>query len=125
MPEDLNTQIARVLFGWEYRDDWQAWCPPGYPPLAPDSTSAERPAVPDYQQDPVATARVWQWLEQHAAWVELVSTPPTPADRGQWRCQVWRQRAGPAPTTVHHDQRGPALCLAALAYAQAHQEGPA
>ena len=28
----LHVQIARDLFGWEYRDDWQAWCPPGWPP---------------------------------------------------------------------------------------------
>ena len=29
----LLTQLARHLFGWEWRQDWQAWCPPGWPPI--------------------------------------------------------------------------------------------
>jgi hypothetical protein len=25
----LLLQLARDLFGWQWREDWQAWCPPG------------------------------------------------------------------------------------------------
>ncbi len=32
-PLDLHIQITRDLFGWQWRDDWQACCPPGWPPL--------------------------------------------------------------------------------------------
>jgi hypothetical protein len=27
----LQTQLAIALFGWQWRADWQAWCPPGWP----------------------------------------------------------------------------------------------
>jgi len=28
---DLHIQIAHAVFGWQWRDDWQCWCPPGWP----------------------------------------------------------------------------------------------
>src|SRR6266568_7185977 len=28
---ELHVQIARDIFGWQWRNDWQAWCPPGWP----------------------------------------------------------------------------------------------
>ena len=27
----LHVQIARDVFGWQWREDWRAWCPPGWP----------------------------------------------------------------------------------------------
>src|SRR5712691_6294574 len=75
----LQVQIARDLFGWQWQEDWQAWCPPEWPPIrtikAPSlakrhalrrhggtpygSTGAlnewSRPVIPAYQYDPAAT----------------------------------------------------------------------
>ena len=34
MAEKLHVQIAQHVFGWQWRDDWQAWCPPGWPPIS-------------------------------------------------------------------------------------------
>src|SRR5205823_3549102 len=28
---ELHVQIAQHVFGWQWREDWQAWCPPGWP----------------------------------------------------------------------------------------------
>ena len=29
----LTTQLARDCFGWQWRKDWGAWCPPGWPSI--------------------------------------------------------------------------------------------
>ena len=70
--------LARDLFGWQWRDDWQCWCPPGWPSRdvinppyldklkalqqhgAPRSVGAGtdhrgRPIIPDYRYDPVVS----------------------------------------------------------------------
>src|SRR5216684_2932870 len=31
-PPNLKTQLAIALFGWQWRADWECWCPPGWPP---------------------------------------------------------------------------------------------
>ncbi len=74
----LKTQIAIALFDWQWREDWECWCPPGWPPhdmINPpyldklhtlerhgadphgrDGTDSRgRPVIPDYRYDPKAT----------------------------------------------------------------------
>lgn len=86
MPDDsLNLQLARALFGWTWRPDWQAWCPPEWPSqaeyarcqdsprfigalfavLATHGTALPEhgtPYIPAYDTDPAATAQVWASL---------------------------------------------------------------
>ena len=89
MPNDtLNLRLARELFGWAWRADWQAWCPPEWPSqaeyarrqdsprfigalfavLATHGTAWQEngtPHIPAYDTDPVATAQVWAYLWAH------------------------------------------------------------
>jgi hypothetical protein len=30
----LQARLAIALFGWQWRDEWQCWCPPGWPALS-------------------------------------------------------------------------------------------
>ena len=87
---ELHVQIAQHVFGWQWREDWQAWCPPGWPArtgigywqgqryqeqmLALRQHGGQpygrtgalddrgRPVVPSYQYDPDATEILWNWL---------------------------------------------------------------
>src|SRR3989442_14582503 len=85
-PPDLQTQLAIALFGWQWRDDWHAWCPPGWPPISVinppclDKLHAlerhggkpygqswamderGRPVIPSHQFDPDASVILWQCL---------------------------------------------------------------
>src|SRR5262245_57804213 len=31
MSTAVDREVARWCFGWQWRQDWQAWCPPGWP----------------------------------------------------------------------------------------------
>src|SRR5437879_13030504 len=101
---ELHVQIARDIFGWQWRNDWQAWCPPGWPardvinPTYVDKLHAlerhggqpygrsgamddrGRPVIPSYQYDPDATEILWNWLytQPGIARVQLVPLPPPP-----------------------------------------------
>jgi hypothetical protein len=87
---DLQTELARDLFGWQWRDDWQAWCPPDWPnrtamglwqgqvqqemllalkrhggamwPGAVPLDDRGRPILPDYVADANATELIWGWI---------------------------------------------------------------
>src|SRR6266571_3816760 len=87
---ELHVQIARDVFGWQWREDWQAWCPPGWPshtgrgywsgqrhqeqmlalrqhggkPYGRTGALDDRgrPVIPSYQYDPAATEILWDWL---------------------------------------------------------------
>src|SRR2546426_6033312 len=138
----LHTQIAIALFGWQWRDEWQAWCPPGWPSRAvinppyldklhalerhggqPYGRSGAmdergRPVVPDYRYDPDATEILWQWLYAQAGIARVQFVPlPLPPDSLQgvrrWRCEIVAE-----PDRVATGEGGShkeAFCLAVLA----------
>jgi len=104
-PPDLTTPLALALCGWEWRDDWHAWCPPGWPSRTasgcwagaryPEQLLAVqrhggvrfgsagrlddrgRPVMPAYPSDPQATAILWQWLHAQPG-IERVRFVPLP-----------------------------------------------
>ena len=101
----LHIQIAQEVFGWQWRDDWQAWCPPGWSsrtgigywqgqryqeqmralrqhggaPYGRSGTLDERgrPVIPSYQYAPDATEILWNWL-YHQPGVQCVQFVPLP-----------------------------------------------
>src|SRR5438309_1216679 len=105
---DLKTQLAIALFGWQWRADWQAWCPPGWPAetsmglwhgqryqeqlLALQRHGGARSSfggslddrgrsiIPDYEHNPEATEFLWQWLHAQPGMqsVRLVPLPIPP-----------------------------------------------
>jgi len=103
----LHVQIARDLFGCEWRDDWQAWCPPGWPPISvinppfldklhalerhggqPYGRSGSmdergRPVIPSYEYDPNATEILWQWLYAQPG-IQSVRFVPLPLPPTRW-----------------------------------------
>ena len=82
----LIIQLARELFGWQFREDWQAWCPPGWPysevlnpPYEMRATPLEQhggvpvgqtclesrddrgcPRIPEYVYEADATELIWR-----------------------------------------------------------------
>src|SRR5256885_1961854 len=81
-----SIQVARDVFGWQWREDWQAWCPPGWPERGDFTTAylqrsevlrqhggvrtgAEidqwgRPVIPAYQYNTEDTEILWQWVQR-------------------------------------------------------------
>src|SRR5262249_32263484 len=83
---NLKTQLAIALFGWQWREEWDCYCPTGWPSRdiinapyldklhalqrhggATHGSSGRmdahgRPLIPDYRYDPKATEILWQWL---------------------------------------------------------------
>src|SRR6266566_7034902 len=140
----LHTHIAIALFGWQWRDEWQAWCPPGWPSRAvinppyldklhalerhggqPYGRSGAmdergRPVVPDYRYDPDATEILWQWLYAQAGIARVQFVPlPLPPDSLQgvrrWRCEIVAEPDRVA--TGEGDSHKEAFCLAVLVLA--------
>lgn len=126
----LDVQLAVTLFGWTWREGWDTWCPPSWPPYAVNARPAEgvwhlldreggfwggeddrgRPIVPSYRDDAEHTAIIWDWLHtQHTTvTLDLTETPIV--------CQI----AGPQHTGEGTGESlGDALCRATLAYARA------
>lgn len=83
----LDVQLAQHLFGWTWRDDWRAWCPPTWPARDATCTTTRweylralgqaggqpwgdagginargRPVVPHYRSAPEHTMIIWDWL---------------------------------------------------------------
>ncbi len=141
---ELHEQIAKEIFGWQWREDWQAWCPPGWPPLsvinppyldklhalerhggAPYGRSGGindrgRPVIPAYQYDPDATDILWVWLYHQPGIQRVQFMPlPLPPDSLQgvrrWRCEIARE--ADRLVTGEGDSHKEALCRAALALA--------
>jgi len=108
----LLIDLARHLFGWEWRQEWQAWCPPGWPSLEVNNAPSRdkrhggagygssgrrdgrgRPIIPDYCCDPKATEILWQWLHAQPEMQGVRFVPlPIPPDSLQgvtpWRCEI-------------------------------------
>jgi hypothetical protein len=77
----LCEALAIRLFRWAFSPEWAALLPPGWPAKADNLNRIEEevvivalregldldwnlcPYVPDYAGDPMATGRVWAWLE--------------------------------------------------------------
>jgi len=146
-PPNLQAQLASALFGWQWREDWQCWCPPGWPPRegrrAPyldrlhalqryagagygSSGSIDhrgRPVIPDSRYDPEATEILWQWLHAQPGIQSIRLMPrPIPPDslRGvrPWRCEIV---AEPDRVVIGEgDSHREALCYAVLALATTH-----
>ncbi len=145
----LHTQIAIALFGWQWREDWQAWCPPGWPPISvinspyldklhalerhggqPYGQSGAmnergRPVIPSYQYDPNATEILWNWLYAQSGIVRVQFVPlPLPPESMQgvrrWRCEIVLETDRLVSGTG--DSHAEALCCAVLALAQ--ERGP-
>lgn len=154
MAEELNQQIAQHCFGWTWRDDWQAWCPPGWPaitvadPLWREKAAAleahggrlyghtggtdarGRPVIPQYVYDPAATEILWQWLH-HQPGVQLLRFVPLAVPPGSrqgvrpWRCEILLTPERRV-VTGEGDTHKEALCRAVLALCTAAREqGPA
>jgi hypothetical protein len=131
----LDVQLAQHLFGWTWRDDWRAWCPPTWPARDATCTTTRweylraleqaggqpwgdagginargRPVVPHYRSAPEHTMIIWDWLRTRRTTVTVDCTGE------EIGCQV----VGP-----HHTGQGTgaslgeAVCAAALAYATA------
>ncbi len=145
---NLNVQIARDLFGGQWRADWEAWCPPGWPsievinppyldklhaleqhggqPYGRSGAMDERgrPVIPSYQYDPDATEIVWDWLytQPGILGVRFVPLPLPPASlQGvrRWRCEIV---AEPDRLVAGEgESHKEALCLAVLALGQGRQ----
>jgi len=143
-PRDLHTQIARDVFGWQWREDWQAWCPPGWPardvinPTYMDKLRAlerhggapygcsgamddrGRPVIPSYQHIPDATEILWNWLytQPGILGVRFIPLPLPPArlqGARRWRCEIVAEPD--RMVTGEGDSHKEALCRAALALA--------
>src|SRR2546430_13748416 len=99
----LHTHIAIALFGWQWRDEWQAWCPPGWPPISvinppyldklhalerhggqPYGSSGAivdpgPPVTPSYPYQPDALQSLWQLLHvpagRHGARIVALALP--------------------------------------------------
>ena len=155
MPDDpLNLRLARELFSWAWRADWQAWCPPEWPTwadytlrqdsprflgelfvvLATHATTFDdrgAPHVPPYTGSPAATALVWAWLTARPA-VHRIQLMRRAADLdtgvgAETVCliQVWATGCRVDVEDVGHGSEAVALCRAALAAAAAlREEGP-
>ena len=109
--DDLHAQIAHRLFGWEWRPrhGWYTadgqWCR----------------VVPAYTTDPAATALVWQWVEQQLGLPEWAIT--FDSWRGKVACRLSRDHG--VDTLAQEDGATwrEALCRAALALAEAREQG--
>jgi hypothetical protein len=115
---DLNTQLVIACFSWQWREDWQAWCPPGWPSRTMQgfwsgqgyqeqllalqrhggagygsSGSLDdrgRPVIPDYQYEPQATEILWHWLHAQPGIQSIRFIPlPIPPDSLQG-VEPWR-----------------------------------
>ena len=145
----LLTQLARHLFGWEWRQDWQAWCPPGWPPIEvsnpPYATWATpleqhggvppghtaggsrdergRPIIPEYVYHADATELIWQWLHAQPG-IQSVRFIPLPIPPDSLRgIRPWRCEIVIQPGSVvtgEGQTHGEALCYAVLALATTH-----
>jgi hypothetical protein len=139
----LTTQLAIALFGWQWRDDWACWCPPGWPtrdrinppylekldalkrhgadPRGRAATDEHgRPMLPDYRDDPEAADILWEWLHAQPGIRRVQFAPlPIPPDSLQgtrpWRCTI-EVEPGLVVTGEGHFHRE-ALCYAVLALA--------
>jgi hypothetical protein len=137
----LDVQIASEIFGWTWRDAWNAWCPPGWydghtrrPPEHTLHQLLEReggtywgidehgnPSVPAYRHHPEDTQIVWNWLHRQRTTVTLDLTGET------WVSHVTGPESS-AGTGLHATGEGHGTCLgeavggAALAYARAQQQ---
>ena len=144
---NLQTQLAIALFGWQWREDWQAWCPPGWPPHEvinppyleklhaleryggqPYGRSGAinewgRPVIPSYQYDPDATEILWDWLYTQPGIQRVQFVPlPIPPDSLQgvrpWRCEIVAEPD--RVVTGEGDGHREALCYAILELATTH-----
>ena len=128
----LLAQLARELCGWTWRQDWQAWCPPGWPERGDFQTShlqrvqlleqhggvrtgtgidqAGRPVLPEYVHAPEHTEILWRWIERHCPGCGHLRFERPPS---RWRCVIAWGRAKEVPGTG--ETRAEALCRAALA----------
>jgi hypothetical protein len=142
--DTLHIRIAQHLFGWEWREDWQAWCPPGWPPIshinAPyldklqalerhgdqryghsgNINARGRPVIPHYQYDPEATEILWQWLhaQPDITHVSLAPRPIQPdALKGvwPWLCEIVLTSG--QTSSAEGNTHKEALCRAVLALA--------
>src|SRR5262249_6142485 len=147
----LDVLIAQKIFGWTWHEDWQAWCPPGWPPIshinAPylDKLHAlehhggqryghsgninqwGRPVIPSYQYDPEATEILWQWLHEQPS-IKNVSLAPLPippeALKGArpWLCEIVLQSG--EIRSAEGDSHKEALCRAVVALAAWLEQAP-
>jgi len=140
----LKIQLAIALFGWQWRADWQAWCPPGWPRhevinspygdklhalqqhggagygSSGSMDSRGRPVIPDYRYDPEATEILWRWLHAQPGIQSIRFVPlPIPPDSLQgvrpWRCEIVAEPARVVTGEGHFHRE--ALCYAVLALA--------
>ena len=103
--------LARDLFGWQYHEDRQAWCPPGWPARAvinpPYETWAKpleehggvppghsvfgsldergRPRIPEYVYNADATELIWRWIERRCPGFGHLRFERPPR---RWRCVI-------------------------------------
>jgi len=145
---ELHVQIARDIFGWQWRNDWQAWCPPGWPardvlkPTYVDKLRAlerhggapygcsgamddrGRPVIPSYQYIPDATEILWNWLYTQPG-IDSVRFFPLPLPPASWQgVRPWRCEIVAEPDRVatgEANSHTEALCRAALALAHERQ----
>jgi hypothetical protein len=136
----LLAQLARDLFGWTWRQDWQAWCPAGWPsrevfnpPYETWATPLEqhggvppghiafgsrddrgRPKIPEYVHDRDAPELIWRWIERRCPGFGHLRFERPPS---RWRCVIAWGMANEGQGTG--ETRAEALCRAALALAQA------
>jgi hypothetical protein len=139
-PTALHIQIAQEIFGWQWREDWQAWCPPGWPARGDFGlaylqrlevlrahgglrTGAGidqwgRPVMPAYQYNAEHTELLWQWLHTQPG-IESVRFVPLPGPPDNllgvtpWRCVIMAapDRVAAGAGDTHRE----ALCRAVLA----------
>jgi len=149
--DKLHVRIAQHIFGWEWREDWQAWCPPGWPPIshinAPylDKLQAlerhggqryghsgtinqwGRPIIPSYQYDPEATEILWQWLHEqpdvkHVALAPLPIPPDSLKGVRPWLCEIMLTSG--QTSSAKGNTHKEALCRAILALATLPERAP-
>ena len=141
---NLKTQLAIALSGWQWREDWQCWCLPGWPsrevinPPYLDKLHAlqrhgadprgragvddrGRPVIPEYRYDPEVTEALWQWLHaqpgiQSIRFIPLPILPDSPGGTRPWRCEIVAGTAG--KVSGEGDGHREALCYAVLALAK-------
>ena len=114
----LHAQLAQRLFGWRYEADAGLWRDPDG--VYRDGATFRR-RLPAYSTNPAATAQVWQWLETHGM-EDLSFHYDRPVEVG---CQLsYASQATAYDFVFTVGATWPeALCRAALALAQALEEG--